>query len=109
MLVIDLPGLKGAIGRNLKKGKKMAHNEHNHHDHYHGDHAHGEQNNGRLEHHHSVWNEILCHLPYAVFSVALCMIFLSFIPNLEVGYKKTSVAYRLFHNFHFLHLLFAGT
>lgn len=87
----------------------MAHNEHNNHDHYHGGHARDEQNNGRLEHHHSVWNEILCHLPYAVFSVALCMIFLSFIPNLEIGYKKTSVAYRLFHNFHFLHLLFAGT
>ncbi len=90
----------------------MAHNDHNHHNHNHNhdDHINNPSTkSGLLEHHHSVWSEILCHLPYAIFSVSLCMIFLSFIPNLEIGYKKTSIAYRLFHNFHFLHLLFAGT
>lgn len=60
-------------------------------------------------HHHSMWDELLCHFPYAIFSVALCMIFLSFITDFGDAGKKTSIAYRLFHNFHFLHLLFAGT
>lgn len=64
----------------------------------HSSHVHGE---GLLEHHHTVWAEILCHLPYAIFSVAISMVCLTFMTHVDPG--------RLFHNFHFLHLLFAST
>lgn len=71
------------------------------------------ENHNVLEHHHTVKEELFCHLPYAIFSVAIALIFLSFISNLCVdggtGHSHDSVAYRLFHNFHYLHLLFAGT
>ncbi len=66
-----------------------------------------------LEHHHTVKEELFCHLPYAIFSVAIALIFLSFLTNIgsdaSVGHSHDSMAYRLFHNFHYLHLLFAGT
>lgn len=64
---------------------------------------------GVLERHHTVWEEILCHLPYAIFSVAFAMICLSFLSNSGTVQQFSSMAYRLFHNFHFLHLLFAAT
>jgi hypothetical protein len=59
-----------------------------------------------LEHHETIWEEILCHFPYAIFSVALSLIFLSLLTysDVTVGHVK-----RLFHSFHYLHLLFAGT
>lgn len=70
-----------------------------------------------LEHHATIKGEILCHLPYAIFSVALAMVVLSFLPDAghahhahhATGHDHNSMAYRLFHNFHYLHLLFAGT
>lgn len=65
---------------------------------------------GVLEHHSTVVGEILCHLPYAIFSVALsliCMSLLSFMPTDSLLY--TEACHRLFHNFHFLHILFAAT
>ena len=80
--------------------------EHHSHDHYHGEHAHSK---GTLEHHSSVVAEILCHLPYAIFSVALSMIVLSFISSGHAAQEEGFIAYRLFHNFHYLHLLFAAT
>lgn len=58
------------------------------------------------EHHSSVKDEILCHLPYAILSVALAMMVLSFMPAASGDHHS---AHRLFHNFHFLHILFAGT
>ena len=67
------------------------------------------QNRGVLEHHHTVMGEILCHLPYAIFSVAIAMICLSLLSYVSFGKDQTAVSYRLFHNFHFLHLLFAAT
>lgn len=62
-------------------------------------------------HHHTIWDEIICHLPFAIFSVALAMIFLSLLTSVDTAYQvgKKSVSYRLFHNFHYLHLLFAAT
>ncbi len=52
-----------------------------------------------------VKEEVLCHFPYALFSVVLSMIILGFFtPGIDPKY-----AHRLFHGFHFLHLLFAGT
>lgn len=72
------------------------------------------EGNNVLEHHHTVKEELLCHLPYAIFSVALSLMFLSFMSNLSdlggsSGHGHDSIAYHLFHNFHYLHLLFAGT
>ncbi len=70
----------------------------------------GPHEHGALEHHHSVLSEIFCHLPYAIFSVALSMVFMSLLAFLPTGEQQYGEAcYRLFHNFHFLHILFAAT
>ncbi len=79
-----------------------------HHDvsHSHGhDHGHG--------HNHSLVEELICHVPYAIFSVAFSLIVLSFLAYasqsvadpkmLKKGYKM------LFHSFHFMHIVFAAT
>lgn len=93
-------------------------NNHNHNHEYNTEKDLSSENNV-LEHHHTVVEELLCHLPYAIFSVALAMVFLSFIGISDAGaahacadacgHNHGSMAYRLFHNFHYLHLLFAGT
>ncbi len=62
-----------------------------------------------LEHHHTVWDEIVCHLPIAIFSVAFGMLMLSIISYFDPTGSNSKGAHRLFHNFHFLHLLFAAT
>lgn len=76
-----------------------------------------------LEHHHdhahehAFKEELMHHLPYAIFSVALGMILLSLL-NYSTDYssleEKLMAAYcsgyhLLFHSFHFLHILFAAT
>lgn len=71
-------------------------------------HAH-EKNKGLLEHHQTFLAEIFCHLPIAIFSVALGMLFLSFISYFDTTGQNNKGAHLLFHNFHFLHLLFAST
>jgi hypothetical protein len=58
---------------------------------------------------HGVKDEILCHLPYAILSVALSMIFLNLFSFSQSGNINTVLTGKLFHNFHFLHILFAGT
>lgn len=75
------------------------------------DHHHHEAGKPVLEHHHTVLAEILCHLPYAIFSVAFALICLSLLSysGSTAGGSVASVTYRLFHNFHYLHLLFAAT
>ncbi|MFH1254643.1 MAG: hypothetical protein V1646_04405 [bacterium] len=77
------------------------------HDHLH-DNLDENKNEKILVHHLSLKDEILCHFPYAIFSVALAMVVTSFIsyPKAE---SVAEIAYRLFHNFHFLHLLFAAS
>ena len=64
------------------------------------------------DHEHTIMGELLCHFPYAVFSVALGLALLSLIsvvsltnadPKIE---KKT--AHVLFHSFHFMHIVFAA-
>jgi len=62
-----------------------------------------------LEHHHTVVGEILCHFPYAIFSVAFAMICLSLLSFISFGSQAADMSYRLFHSFHYLHLLFAAT
>lgn len=108
---------------------------HSHHDH----HGHNHDSHGHHHHNHAhpakgdLWvlikQELLMHLPYAIFSVAIGMIIVSFMNYFSWGtvakaakhvhhacshahsHKDTSAgaAYMLFHCFHFLHLLFAAS
>jgi hypothetical protein len=64
------------------------------------------------DHGHSLMGELICHLPYAIFSVALGLIALSFLSFF--GLNNGSIAnkkglHMLFHSFHFLHIIFATT
>ncbi len=78
------------------------------HLHVHGDHHH---------HDHSFTEELMHHLPFAIFSVALAMIVLSLLDYSSamqsIGHTARQVAcsgyHMLFHSFHFLHILFAAT
>jgi len=64
-------------------------------------------------HEHSVYDELICHLPYAVFSVAFALIVLSFFSSFSVYnsdvLSKCKTAKILFHSFHFMHIVFAAT
>lgn len=78
----------------------MAHHHKNHnHDH---DHTH--------EHGSTVMQELICHFPYAVFSVAVALILVSFITTpgihpIDIMHKQSHI---LFHSFHFMHIVFAA-
>lgn len=64
-----------------------------------------------IHHKHSTYDELACHLPYAVFSVALSLIFLSIMGFIGVGKDPASLRClwdQLFHNFHFVHIVFAS-
>ena len=79
------------------------HDKHSH-DHSH-DHSHG-----NLEH--TIVDEMICHLPYAIYSVAFSLIILSVYSVISMTWdpaiiKKGSKA--LFHSFHFMHIVFAAT
>lgn len=63
-----------------------------------------------LKHEHSVWSEIMCHFPYAVFSVAFSLIilnFMDFISNQNTN-DLSEVWFTMFHSFHFMHITFAA-
>lgn len=68
-------------------------------------------------HEHTFKEELLHHLPYAIFSVALGMIVLSLVDYSSglqsIGHEAREIAcngyHLLFHSFHFLHVLFAAT
>lgn len=71
-------------------------------------HKHDHSHDGEL----TIVHELLCHLPYAIYSVAFSLIILSiysvFSMSLDpIFIKKGSKA--LFHSFHFIHILFAAT
>ncbi len=61
----------------------------------------------------SLKEELLCHMPYAIFSIALGMILLSTFGYLGLGLgseKLVRKGYKiLFHSFHFMHIIFAAT
>jgi hypothetical protein len=64
------------------------------------------------EHHsHSVWEEFVCHVPYAGFSLALGFAFLSIIYFIGLGFAHPDLATRgyhvMFHSFHYLHVIVA--
>lgn len=83
--------------------------EQNHHSHSHQHHHHDDH-----EHAHGMWDELIHHIPYAVFSVAFCLILLSFfscssiVPNADTR-ALCKQAHTLFHSFHFMHIVFAAT
>lgn len=61
-------------------------------------------------HTHSLWEELVCHVPYAVFSIATGFIALSLIHFLALGVPEDSAAcgyHMLFHTFHYLHIMVA--
>jgi len=59
----------------------------------------------------SFLQEILYHLPYAVFSVAFCFLVVSFFSYTTIGSKDIKGIEKgadiLFHSFHFMHILFS--
>jgi len=60
--------------------------------------------------HSPLFDEFVCHFPYAVFSLTLGLIALSIMsPSsvTQVGEVKATF-FRLFHSFHYLHILFAS-
>jgi hypothetical protein len=63
------------------------------------------------KHSESLPHELLHHFPYAIFSVSFGLIVLSFLTH--VGSNDVQEAaersHSLFHNFHFLHIIFAAT
>ncbi len=64
------------------------------------------------EHGHSVIGELICHLPYAIFSVAFSITVLSFLTYFSMGDSVDTVCRKselLFHSFHFMHIVFAAT
>jgi hypothetical protein len=59
-------------------------------------------------HQHTLMGELLCHLPYAIFSVAFGLMILSFVTfddSVDTCYRADV----LFHSFHFMHIVFAAT
>jgi hypothetical protein len=62
------------------------------------------------EHQASLFNELICHLPWATFSVGFGFILLSIIhfAGLSVSESSSIAGYNiLFHSFHFLHIVYA--
>jgi hypothetical protein len=61
----------------------------------------------------TMYGELLCHLPYAIFSVTIGLVVLSCLTALMLGFHDPSTAVRgakvLFHSFHFMHIIFATT
>jgi hypothetical protein len=70
-------------------------------------HEHGEHK------HHSITEELLCHAPYAILAVTICLAIVSFwsFTSTEnvLGDVACKSASRLFHGFHFIHLVFSAT
>jgi hypothetical protein len=62
--------------------------------------------------HDMVLDEVMCHFPYAVFSVAFSLIAAALLGYFSFGASTKAVehgSHVLFHSFHFLHLVFAAT
>lgn len=65
-----------------------------------------------LDGRHLVVDELVCHFPYAVFSVAIGLIVLTLL-NFLTGCQSNSVEmghawFQMFHSFHFVHMVFAA-
>jgi len=75
----------------------------------HADHSHDHGHHG----HHSLSKELIHHLPYAIFSLAIGFVVLSILYFIGLGSVQTAALSRgyhiLFHSFHYLHIVFATT
>lgn len=64
-------------------------------------------------HQHTLYDELICHLPYAIFSVAAALTVVSFVMQFEPSDIITETMHRrldvMFHSFHFMHIVFAAT
>lgn len=61
-------------------------------------------------HDHSIYGELVSHLPYAIFASAFALGILSFISVGHTDVKQLcATAHGLFHSFHFMHIVFAAT
>lgn len=61
---------------------------------------------------HSIYDEVISHLPYAVFSVTFSLIALSCFSFMAIDKNVKLVHFafdRLFHSFHFMHIIFAAS
>lgn len=58
-------------------------------------------------------DELVCHLPYAIFSVTFCLAVLSFWNFSSLSVLRPALmlqgTHALFHIFHFMHIIFAAT
>lgn len=74
-------------------------------------HDHSEEH--EFTHEHTITEEVICHFPYAVFSVAFGLAILSFISFISMCNLDSQAtcrgAHLLFHSFHFMHIVFAAT
>lgn len=61
------------------------------------------------DHKESIFSEIMCHLPYGIFSVAIGFIVIGFLQGFASGENLHHLGHRLFHSFHFLHIIFAAS
>ncbi len=65
------------------------------------------------DHRHGLYDELVCHTPYGIFSVAVGFIVLSilsiFVYMPGQGNLLARAGHMLFHSFHFLHIMFAAT
>ena len=76
-------------------------------------HSHDHDHDHNHDHEHTLIGELMCHLPYAFFSVALGLTILSFVSYFSFNNGDTVAAQEgadtLFHSFHFMHIAFAAT
>jgi len=82
---------------------EQTHNHQHNHDH----HGHHDEHGG-----HSILQELICHAPYAIFAVALVLavvLFWSFPSSGVLSAVACNGASRLFHGFHFIHIVFSAT
>ncbi len=62
---------------------------------------------------HKIYDELMCHWPYAVVSICIALILLAFVSVGYLGSSNPSLIKKgtklLFHTFHFMHIVFATT
>ncbi len=83
-------------------------NDHSHNHSHNHDHVHDHN------HEHTMIGELVCHLPYAIFSVALGLAVVSFVSFFALATAANDLVIKkgakvLFHSFHFMHIAFAAT
>lgn len=71
-----------------------------------------ENDHPHASHEASLRSELLCHLPYAAFSIAFGFIILSVLHFVSLTGNQVAIKkgyHILFHSFHYLHIIFAAT